>query len=50
MVAMSDTVLLNHDDRAKAKTVQDALLNSLGGFFIAGSSVPFLAREFNNLN
>jgi diguanylate cyclase (GGDEF)-like protein/PAS domain S-box-containing protein len=31
---MPQTVLLIHDDRAKAKIVQDALLSSLDGFFI----------------
>ena len=32
--AMPQTVLLIHDDAAKAKIVQDALLNSIDGFFI----------------
>ena len=32
--AMPQTVLLIHDDGAKAKVVKDALLNSLDGFFI----------------
>ena len=31
---MPQTVLLIHDDAAKAKIVQDALLNSIDGFFI----------------
>ncbi|HTD74853.1 MAG TPA: EAL domain-containing protein [Steroidobacteraceae bacterium] len=31
---MPQTVLLIHDDRAKAKMVQDALLHSLDGFYI----------------
>lgn len=42
---MPQTVLLNEDDRAKAKTVQDALLNSLRGFFTAGSSAFFLPER-----
>jgi hypothetical protein len=39
--AMPQTVLLNHDDRAKAETVQDAPLNLLSEFFIAGSCESF---------
>jgi hypothetical protein len=42
---MPQTVLLNHDDRADAQTGQDALLNSLGGFFIVGSCGSFLPER-----